>query len=309
MITTVTLNASIDKAYYMEQAICNGEVMRVSRCRNSAGGKGLNVARVIQLCEEDVLATGIVGGYNGQYLESLLVQDNIAYDFAHVAGETRSCINILDPKYGSTEYLEPGCLVTSEEEQVFMDKFIEIIAKSDIITISGSVPKGLSNDVYKKMVEMVKAAGKEVILDSSGIYLQSGLQAQPTMVKPNKEEMEALFQVEVNTMEEVIHYAKKIAQLGIQYVVVSLGADGAILVMKDQVIHARPPIIEPVNTVGCGDSMVGAFAVALKRKYPPKEALAYGVAVASANALSPETGSFDPQQCIDILRNVKIKEL
>ena len=159
MITTVTLNASIDKAYYMEQAICNGEVMRVSRCRNSAGGKGLNVARVIQLCEEDVLATGIVGGYNGQYLESLLVQDNIAYDFAHVAGETRSCINILDPKYGSTEYLEPGCLVTSEEEQVFMDKFIVIL-----LLFLEVFPKGYQMMFTKKWLKWLKQLAKKLFL-------------------------------------------------------------------------------------------------------------------------------------------------
>jgi tagatose 6-phosphate kinase len=309
MITTVTLNASIDKAYYMEKAIKNGEVMRVSRCRNSAGGKGLNVARVVQLCHEEVLATGLVGGYNGQYLESLLKADGISFEFGHVLGETRSCINILDPQYGSTEYLEPGCCVTKDEEKEYIKLFQEIVKKSDIVTLSGSVPQGLSADIYQKMIEIVKNENKEVILDTSGVYLKEGLLAKPTMVKPNKEEMEMLFDTEINTIEEVIHYAQKIAQMGIQYVVVSLGADGAILVMKNQVLHARPPVIQPVNTVGCGDSMVAAFAVALQRKYPPKEALTFSVAVATANALSPETGSFEMQQCESIFNQVKIKEI
>lgn len=309
MITTVTLNASIDKAYYMEKAIKYGEVMRVSCCRNSAGGKGLNVARVVQLCQEKVCATGLVGGYNGRYLESLLDKDCISYDFAHIAGETRSCINILDPQYSSTEYLEPGCEVSEQEVHDFMDKFTQIVETSDVLTISGSVPKGIPTDIYKKMVQRVKDHGKKVILDTSGSYLKEGLLAKPTMVKPNKEEIEMLFGIEINTIDEVIHYAKEIAKMGIQYVVVSLGADGAVLITEDNVYHGRPPFIEPVNTVGCGDSMVAAFAVALRRHYPPKEALAYGIAVATANALSPETGHFNQDQCETILKEVKVKEI
>ena len=88
MITTVTMNASIDKAYFMDHTIENGTVMRVARCRNSAGGKGLNVARAIKLCGEKVQATGITGGFNGQYLESMLARDGIAYHFGHMEGET-----------------------------------------------------------------------------------------------------------------------------------------------------------------------------------------------------------------------------
>ena len=131
MITTVTLNASIDKAYYMEKIIENGTVMRVAAVRNTAGGKGLNVARNVKLCDEKVHATGLVGGYNGKYLESLLKKDEITYEFEHIKGETRSCINILDPKYRSTEYLEPGCEVSEEEEESFLTHFPEIIKDSD----------------------------------------------------------------------------------------------------------------------------------------------------------------------------------
>ena len=143
MITTVTLNASIDKAYHMTEKIENGTVMRVAKTDNSAGGKGLNVARVIKLCGVDSKATGLVGGFNGQYLESLLDADGIKHEFGHIQGETRSCINILDPGYGSTEYLEGGCNVTKEEEADFLNKFPEIIKDSDVVTISGSAPKGM----------------------------------------------------------------------------------------------------------------------------------------------------------------------
>ena len=296
MITTVTLNASIDKAYHMTDAIENGHVMRVSSCRNSAGGKGLNVARVIALCGSRVTATGLVGGYNGAYLESLLDEDGISHGFGHIKGETRSCINILDPKYGSTEYLEPGRQVEPEEMLDFLENvFPEQIRESDVVTMSGSVPAGLGRDIYAKLTEIAKASGKRVILDTSGDLLKEGVKACPDMIKPNRDELEALFGVEIDSVDDAVLYGKKLQEQGIPYVVISLGGDGAAMITEEGVFRAKSPEIEPVNTVGCGDSMVGAFAVAFEKNMPAEDALRYAVSVASANALSPNTGDFDPE--------------
>lgn len=309
MITTVTLNASIDKAYHMDKAIVNGTVMRVKSCRNSAGGKGLNVARIIRLCGAKVQATGLVGGYNGQYLESLLDEDGIAHDFGKVEGETRSCINILDPEYGSTEYLEPGFTVKDEELDAYLEKFKKIIQDSNVVTISGSAPAGVSKDVYARMTAIVKEAGKQVILDTSGELLKNGIEAKPTMVKPNRDEIEALFGVKITSGEDVIKYGKKIYEKGIPYVVISLGGDGALLVCSEGIYQAIPPKVEVVNTVGCGDSMVGAFAVALEQKKDSQEALKYAASVATANALSPDTGNFDPGILDGIYKGTEVKKI
>jgi len=309
MITTVTLNTSIDKAYYMDGIIQNGEVMRVSSCRNTAGGKGLNVARIITLCGEEVKATGFAGGYNGAYLEALLTKDNINHYFIHIQGETRSCINILDKKYGSTEYLEPGCEVTEAEEGAFLKSFKQIIRDSEVITISGSVPKGLSPDFYQNLISQAKEEGKSVILDTSGKLLESGLKARPTMVKPNRDEIGMLFGVRITGLSDVIDCAKKIYEMGIPYVVISLGGEGALFVCDDGIYLGRPPKIDVINTVGCGDSMVGAFAVALKRGYESRQALRFAVAIAAANALSPSTGYFEQSQYEAILEKVIVEKL
>lgn len=306
MIVTVTLNASIDKAYFMKEKVENGTVMRVAATRNSAGGKGLNVARVAKLCGETVKATGMVGGFNGAYLEHLLDQDGIDHEFEHVKGETRSCINILDDTYGSTEYLEPGCEISPEEEQEFLKRFPEIVKDSKVVTISGSVPRGASRDIYSRMISMLKDKGKQVILDTSGKLLEDGIKAKPTMIKPNRDEIEMLFHTKIESREEVIPYAKKLHEQGIPYVVISLGKDGALLVCDRGVFRGIPPKVEAANTVGCGDSMVGAFAVALQRNYEPEEALRYAVAVSAANAASPNTGSFDPEVSRKLLEQVKI---
>lgn len=309
MITTVTMNASLDKAYFMDEKIENGTVMRVRESRTSAGGKGVNVARVIKICGQEVQATGLVGGFNGKQLEALIEQDEISHVFIHVDGETRCCINILDSEYGSTEYLEPGFRISEKEEQEFLEKFPEIIKNSSVVTISGSIPRGLPNDIYAKLITIAKSNGKTVILDSSGETLKVGLKAHPDMIKPNQDEIEQLFQTKIQTQEEVIQYAKKLQQeYEIPYVVVSLGKAGSLLVRKEKVYLAKVPKLEVVNTVGCGDSMVGGFAVAFERGYEAKEALRYASAVASANALSSDTGKFKPEQCEEILNQIEIEE-
>ena len=307
MITTVTMNASLDKAYFMCDVIKNGTVMRVDACKTSAGGKGINVARAATLCGAKVLATGLVGGYNGQQLESLLDKDGIPYQFCHIEGETRCCINILDEGYGSTEYLEPGCEVSPLEEQQFMKIFPDVIRESDVVAISGSLPRGVKKDIYGQMIAIAKDMGKIVILDTSGETLKRGIAACPTMVKPNQEEIEQLFGVKICSESDMIRYAQEIHDTGVQYVVISLGKDGALLVCDDGVFQGTPPKVETVNTVGCGDSMTGAFAAALERKYAAKDALKYAVAVATASAMSPNTGAFEPEKCGELLEQIEIR--
>ena len=309
MITTVTLNASIDKAYFMEKAIKNGTVMRVASVRNSAGGKGLNVARTANLCGAKVQATGFAGGYNGKYLQQLLTADGIPHVFVEVDGETRSCINILDPQYHSTEYLEPDFTLTEGDEQTFMDRFPKIIADSDVVTISGSLPKGIQKDIYARMISTAKELGKKVLLDSSGDSLRHGLSALPTLVKPNQEELGALLGVEINTIEDVITYGKQLYKMGIPYVVVSLGKDGALLICSEGIFQGCPPKVEAVNPVGCGDSLLGAFAVALEQDKAPTEALKYAVSVATAKAMSLNTGIFDPEQQKFLFEQIKLSQI
>ncbi|MDO4554817.1 MAG: 1-phosphofructokinase [Lachnospiraceae bacterium] len=309
MITTITLNASIDKAYQMNEKIENGTVMRVAKCRNSAGGKGLNVARIVKLCKGDVSASGLTGGFNGKYLEELLDQDEIEHHFYHIKGETRSCINILDPCYGSTEYLEPGCLVSQEEIVGFLKEFPAIIKDSSVVTLSGSAPEGMNKNIYKILIDAANKAGKKVILDTSKDLLKQGIEARPFMVKPNQDEIEMLFDIKIKNMSDVIHYAKLIFEKGISYVVISLGKDGALLVCEKGIYQAKPPKVSVVNTVGCGDSMVGAFAVSIEKEAEPEECLKYAAAVATANAMSSETGHFDQKQLEEIFDKVKIYKI
>lgn len=308
MITTVTLNVAIDKAYVVD-ALEKGHVMRVQKCTNTPGGKGLNVAKVAKLCGEDVVATGFVGGHAGAYVEEMLNAQQVKNDFVHTANETRSCINILASDGSSTEFLEPGAPVTGADVEAFLDKFAVLVQKSDVLTISGSVPEGVPVDIYARMVTLAKRQGRQIFLDTSGELLKEGVKACPTLIKPNDDEIEALLGVPVSNREEILAGAKKLHEMGVAYVVVSLGADGALVVCDEGVYHGRPPKIETVNTVGCGDSMLGAFAVAFSRKQPVEEALAYAVAVSAANALTMATGHFETADMERLLPEVTVERL
>ncbi|WP_343346278.1 1-phosphofructokinase [Terrisporobacter petrolearius] len=309
MITTVTLNVSIDKAYKIKGCVESGKVIRVLECNNTAGGKGLNVSRVASLCGEEVLATGFVGGHCGALAEELLEKDNIKNKFTHVKSETRSCINILDENNVSTEFLEKGYPISNEEINAFLHDFDKIIEDSNVITISGSAPQGVPTNIYTTLITMIKDKNKKVILDASGDLLKEGIKALPTMIKPNSEEMENLLNVSINNEEEVIKNAIKLHESGIELVVVSLGSDGALLVCKDGVYHGKPPKIEVVNTVGCGDSMVAAFAVAMERGYSNIDSLKYAISISAANAMTFSTGSFNSEDVDNIFENTQINKI
>lgn len=309
MILTVTLNVAVDKAYVIEGPLQAGEVMRVKTCSNTAGGKGLNVSKVIGLCGEEVLATGFTGGFNGAYVEQLLTEKGIPNEFVHVKGETRSCINILDGDGKSTEFLEPGAPVTAEEEAAFLRKFETLLPKCSVVTMSGSAPKGIPADIYGKLIAMGKKAGVKMILDTSGQYLIEGVKAKPFLIKPNHDEIAQLLGRPAETMEEMLESAKELHRSGIPYVVISLGADGAAVVCGEGVYTARPPKIQAVNTVGCGDSMVGAMATALERGYGVEEMLRYAVAVSSANAMNLETGYFRQEDMEENLKQVIVEKI
>lgn len=309
MITTVTMNASIDKAYQIKGFLNPGTVMRVADYKNSAGGKGLNAARVVHLCGVPVKATGIVGGCNGDYVQNLLTQDGIKHEFFRISGETRSCINVLTEEGSSTEFLEPGCKVTESEQEAFLDFFRDTLQDSSIIILSGSVPRGFSSDIYKKLIRIAREYEKTVLLDTRGSYLKEGITEKPDLVKPNKEELEELMGCRLDSMQALIESGCTLHKRNIRYVVVSLGADGALLICDDGCFHGKSERIHAVNTVGCGDSMVAAFAAALHRKEELKDCLAYSVAVSAANALSKKTGFFERGDLERVLGGVTIKRL
>ncbi len=309
MILTVTLNAAIDKRYVVEE-VRTGEVNRVKECVYTPGGKGLNVSKPAAIYGAEVTATGFVGGHAGHYIEDALEPFGIKSAFYHMEAESRSCINIWDEKNQlQTEFLEPGFTVAEADFERFLEHFQGLAADADVVTISGSVPKGLDGTAYQRMVKLVREAGKPVILDTSGKLLEQGIKAAPTMIKPNLDEIRMLTGKDCTDPEEIIEAAKVLHGRGIRIVTVSLGGDGAVVVSDEGAYRARVPRIHAVNTVGCGDSMTAGFALGLSEGLSIKETLRKASAVSAAAAMREETGFFVKEDMERLLPQIEIIEL
>lgn len=309
MILTVTLNAAIDKRYVVEEFKV-GEVNRVKECSYVPGGKGLNVSKPAAVAGAEVVATGFVGGHAGNYIEASLKDYHVKSAFYHLESESRSCINIWDEKNCvQTEFLEPGFTVTESEFQGFVEEFKELVKKADVVAMSGSVPKGLDGTAYQKLVKVVKDAGKKVILDTSGKLLEMGIEACPTMIKPNIDEIRMLTGKECNEIGEIVEAAKEIHARGVEVVAVSLGADGSLAVSDEGVFRAIVPRIDAVNTVGCGDSMIAGFALGFAEGLGIEETLRKASAISAAAALREETGYFVMEDMQRLYPQIKIEKM
>ena len=309
MILTVTLNTSIDKLYLMS-GVRPETVMRVKEVHNTAGGKGLNVSRIAGKLGEEVVATGFVGGFNGKYLESLVDTRLVRCAFTHVEAETRSCINIWDLSDGrSTEYLEPGAPVTGEDVSRFLADFDRELPRADVVTISGSIPGGAPEDIYCDLIRRCRGAGIPVMVDTSGSRLISAVREKPYLIKPNEDEIAQLTGRTFAGREEAARALMDLHEGGIPYVVLSLGAEGALLACDRGVFHGKAPEITPRNTVGCGDSMLAGFAVGFARRLPWEETFRIALAVSAASALSLFTGHFEPSDFDPLYPGVTIQKI
>ena len=309
MILTVTLNAAIDKRYVVDDFQV-GEVNRVKECTYVPGGKGLNVSKPASIYGAEVVATGFVGGHAGAYIEDALKPFGIQGAFYHVAAESRSCINIWDEvNKVQTEFLEPGFTLTEEDFAGFEEKFRGLVKKAKVVAMSGSVPKGLDGTAYQRLVKIVKEAGIPVILDTSGRLLEMGIEAAPTMIKPNIDEIRMLTGKRCDDLQDIVHAAKEIHAKGVKIVVVSLGADGSLAVGDEGVFRARVPKIQAVNTVGCGDSMTAGFAIGLSQGLSLPETLKLASAISAAAAMREETGFFVKEDMEALLPRIEIKEI
>ena len=309
MLLTVTLNAAIDKRYVVENYQV-GEVNRVKECAYVAGGKGLNVSKTATIAGAKVLATGFVGGHAGAYIIEAVEAQGVETDFIQVKGESRSCINIFDPIHKTqTEFLEPGVVVSEEEQRAFYLKYDELLKKCEVIAVSGSVPKGVGSDMYPRLVEMAKAAGKKIIVDTSGALLEEVVKAKPHMIKPNIDEIRMLTGKAILNREELVEAGIELQKSGIERVVISLGAEGSLMFVEEGVYQARVPKIDAVNTVGCGDCMTAGFAISFEQHMEPEEALRFASATSSASAMREETGYFVKEDMETLYHQIQIEKI
>lgn len=306
MITTVTLNPAVDKTCTAEQLI-PGQVNRMESVKNIAGGKGINVTKVLLQFGYQVCAMGFFGGYTGTFIEESIKNLGAECFFTYVAGETRCNTNILSKDGYVTEVLEPGPVISEKELVDFIQEYRAVLKKSDYIVLSGSVPVGVPETIYRDLILMAKEAGKKVLLDSSGVYLKEGISAAPFMVKPNVKELEVLTGRKLRSRDEVIHAALTLAEKGIEHVMVSMGDKGLLYVCGQEIFFAKAPKVAAVNTVGCGDSTVASFVISMLAGDERAAIVKRAVAISAANATTLESAVIPVEIMEELYQKIEVE--
>lgn len=291
MIVTITMNPSIDISYPLESFQLD-TVNRVNDARKTAGGKGLNVTRVLKQLKHDVIASGLLGGYIGEGMKADLDKADIAHQFTAISGNTRNCIAILH-EGKQTEILESGPTIHLAELQSFLAQLDALIQVTDVVTISGSLPQGVPADFYVEVIKRCNSVDKPVVLDCSGEALRQVLTSshKPYLIKPNREELSDLLGT---SLEDLASIKKALANdlfAGIEWMVVSLGAQGAIAKHENNFYRVTIPKIEIVNPVGSGDATVAGFAAAIVEGKEATALLKMGNTLGMLNAQEAITGS------------------
>lgn len=282
MIYTVTLNPSIDFIVRLDHLEL-GSVNRMTSDDKFAGGKGINVSRILQRLDVDNTATGFIGGFTGRFVENGLIAEGIKTNFVQVSEDTR--INVKIKAGEETEINGAGPKI-SDEKLEELKAILAGLSSEDTVVFAGSAPSSLGNQVYNTLIPIAKKAGAEVVCDFEGQTLLDSLNYQPLLVKPNSHELADIFGVELNGLEDIEKYAREILAKGAKNVIISMAGDGALLVTPEAAYFAKPIKGTVKNSVGAGDSMVAGFTGEYVKSGDPIEALKWGVACGTATTFS-----------------------
>ena len=269
MIYTVTLNPSIDFIVRLDHLEL-GSVNRMTSDDKFAGGKGINVSRILQRLDVDNTATGFIGGFTGRFVEDGLTAEGIKANFVQVSEDTR--INVKIKAGEETEINGAGPKI-SDEKLEELKAILAGLSSEDTVVFAGSAPSSLGNQVYNTLIPIAKKAGAEVVCDFEGQTLLDSLNYQPLLVKPNNHELADIFGVELNGLEDIEKFAREILAKGAKNVIISMAGDGALLVTPEAAYFAKPIKGTVKNSVGAGDSMVAGFTGEYVKSGDPIEAL------------------------------------
>ncbi|MDR1664487.1 MAG: 1-phosphofructokinase family hexose kinase [Clostridiales bacterium] len=264
MIYTVTLNPAMDKTARVEKIIPGG-LNRMSAIVTDPSGKGINVSRMIKSLGGDSVATGFIGGETGDEIEKMLRGMGIPTDFVRIKHNIRTNLKVLSPDFGLTEFNEPGAAVTQAEMGALREKLIQDAGSGTMFVFSGSLPQNAEALVYRELISAVKAKGATAFLDADGEAFREGLKASPDYIKPNKFELAQYFDVSerISTGECAALCRRIVAENGVKAVALSMGAEGALFVSREEIWYAPALPVKVLSTVGAGDCMVGALAAAV----------------------------------------------
>ena len=285
MIYTVTLNPAIDHVVRLGGSLQPGGINRSAQEDYEFGGKGVNVSRVLHALGVESALLGFVAGFTGEGLEQGLRGMGLDTRFIRLpGGMTRINVKLKAGEETEINGMGPGI---SPEDMDRLYAQLETIGEGDVLVLSGSIPAGLPEDTYARIMARVSGRGVRVVVDASGPLLESALALQPFLIKPNHIELGGLFGRTLSSDEEIEACARSLQKMGARNVLVSMAARGALLLDEHGRTHRIAcPAGQVVNSVGAGDSMVAGFLAGYLESGDYAYALRLGAAAGSATAFS-----------------------
>lgn len=289
-IVTLTLNPALDVSTAAAH-VTPEHKLRCDTARFDPGGGGLNVARVVRELGGEALALYPRGGPTGALLEQLLDARGVPRRAIAIAGFTRESFTVLDKGSGQEyRFVLPGPVLTEPEWQACLDTLSEAATGAGFIVASGSLPPGAPLDFYARVARVAKRLGVRCVVDAGGEALQAALAEGVYLAKPNRREFRDMTGVASDDVAALAPAARAFVEKGsAEVLVVSMGADGALLTTRDEQLRAVPPPVETSSSVGAGDSFVAGMSYALARGLAPTEAFRWGVACGTAALITPGT--------------------
>jgi 6-phosphofructokinase 2 len=307
VIYTITLNPSLDRAIDVEEFIYD-DVNTIVEQKRSAGGKGIDVSRVIRELGGQSIAFGFMGGYNGLEIEGRLANEGIVCDFTRINGETRENVVIHQRKKKTQTLLATSAPEVAPFDATVLLNKIKQIPRDSYVVMSGRLPPGLNDNFYAQVITSLKERNIRTFLDTDGEPLKQGVQAGPCLFKPNIHELGRLVEKNIKDQEEVVENVVSYLNVS-EYVVVSMGARGAIGASQDGSYQVVPPKVTVKSPIGAGDALMAGVVYGLSEGMGFEDALSLGVACGTASTLAVDSASCSREDVYEIRRAVVTKKV
>lgn len=310
MIRVLCLNPTIDRMYYID-GFRSGRQFHGNRPDVYPSGKGVNVARVLRSLGDSPVLYAFIGGGNGNLVKEEVGSAGIEAVFFHHSGETRSTVNIIDhQRKEETEITEDGVEITKQEQNFFLSKLEDDLLEGDMVICSGLPMNGMDDDIYHKVSLLCERKKAQCSLDANRKYLRSSFPGRYVFAKPNRSELSSLFGYPDNQGEEtIIELAGKLADSGVDNVLVSEGDRGACFVSSSRCYRVSIPAVEAISTIGCGDSSVAGFCHALYHGSSVEDAIRCSMACGIANTLTEKVGTVNLSDVQNFISSVRLDPL
>jgi 6-phosphofructokinase 2 len=308
MIYTLTLNPALDRTIHVDGLTCD-VANRIIDEHRFPGGKGIDVSKVLTALGTPNTAIGFVGGFRGDELEALLLDEGVTCDFIRIAGETRS--NIIVRERGTGCQMSLNSKGPEVEPAAIMNLLKKLRGCNDmrLLTIGGSLPPNVKPAIYRACIGIGREHGARVVLDADGEALRGGIRGRPYAIKPNVHELGMLVGRELEGVDQVLEASRAPLDAGVEVVLASMGPDGIVLSTRDGAWHAVPPAVEAINTIGAGDSAVAGFIHGLNLGLPPEKAVRWAVAAGTATTMQEGTALARREGIEGLLPQIRIERL